>query len=66
MRNFLVNLVDKMQPRFYYQGQDEIQDQYDEVFEVIFMMKGAAAVGYRLFDEIFYGQTMIIKKNYFG
>lgn len=26
-------------------------------------MKGAAAIGYRLFDEIFYGQKMIMKND---
>ena len=42
-----------------------IQDQYDEVFEVVYIMKGAAAIGYRLFDEIFYGQKMIMKNDFF-
>lgn len=51
-----------MQPRFYVQGEEFIQDQFDEVFEVVFIMKGACAIGYRLFEEIFYGQTMILKK----
>ena len=63
MNNFLVRFVDKMQPRYYVQGEEFIQDQFDEVFEVVFIMKGACAIGYRLFEEIFYGQTMIMKKN---
>ena len=62
MNNFLVRFVEHMQPRFYVQGQEFIQDQFDEVFEVVFIMNGACAIGYRLFEEIFYGQTMILRK----
>lgn len=32
-----------------------IQDQYAEIFEVVYIQKGAVGVGYRLFEEIFYG-----------
>lgn len=53
-----------MQPRYFVQGEEFIQEQFDEVFEVIFIMKGACAIGYRLFEEIFYGQTMIMKRQF--
>ena len=56
MRIFLVDFVKTLEPRFYKQGQsDMIQDQYEEIFEVVFITKGAVGVGYRLFNEIFYG-----------
>ena len=58
MRNFLVHFVLKLEPRMYEQQGDMIQDQYEEIFEVVFIMKGGVGVGYRLFNEIFYG-TMI-------
>ena len=41
-----------------------IQEQYEEIFEVVFMMHGSVGVGYRLFDEIFYGKKIIIPKGY--
>lgn len=37
-----------------------IQDQHEEVFEVIFIMKGTIGVGYRLFNEVFYGVQIIM------
>ena len=35
-----------------------IQDQFAEVFEVVFIMKGKVGVGYRLFNEIFLGMAL--------
>ena len=40
-----------------------IQDQYEEVYEVVYIQKGQVAVGYRLFNEIFYGARMTIQKG---
>jgi hypothetical protein len=40
-----------------------IQDQYSEIFEVIFIMKGTVGVGYRLFNEIFYGTKLCMSQE---
>jgi len=64
MRIFLVEFVKKLEPRkFLHTSEEMVQDQYEEVFEVIFVMKGAVAIGYRLFDEIFYGKKFIVKND---
>jgi hypothetical protein len=56
MRKFLVSFVKNLEPRHYIQSSGEfIQDQYEEIFEVVFITKGSVGVGYRLFNEIFYG-----------
>lgn len=40
-----------------------IQDQYEEVFEVTFIMKGTFGVGYRLFNEVFYAVQIMMNKE---
>jgi hypothetical protein len=45
MRKFLTYL----EPRYFNEG-DTIQEQNEEVYEVTFIMKGKAGVGYRLFN----------------
>jgi len=41
------------EPRIYRNTDEEfIQDQYEEIFEVVFINKGFVAVGYRIFNEI--------------
>ena len=56
MRNFLVVFVRALEPRFYnQQNNDMIQDQYEEIFEVVYITKGAVGIGYRLFNEVFFG-----------
>lgn len=57
-RTFLVNFVQKLEPRNYTLNGDMIQDQYEEIFEVVFPTKGSVGVGYRLFNEIFYGKIL--------
>lgn len=37
-----------------------IQDQYEEIFEVFYMSRGSIGIGYRLFNEVFYGKKMRI------
>ena len=37
-----------------------IQDQYEEIFEVVYLQNGAVGVGYRLFNEIFYGLKIML------
>lgn len=39
-----------LEPRVY-PASTLIQDQYDEVFEVLYVMKGRVGVGYRLYNE---------------
>jgi len=40
-----------------------IQDQYHEIFEVFFIIKGSIGVGYRLFNEVFYGMRIVMNAN---
>lgn len=57
--------VKNLEPR-YYDGNNSdemIQEQYEEIFEVTFITKGAVGVGYRLFNEIFYGMSIIMSKT---
>jgi len=56
--------VKKLEPRIFVHSGDMVQDQYEEVFEVVFVMKGAVAIGYRLFDEIFYGKKFIVANDH--
>ena len=60
LRIFQVEFVKRLEPRFYNQTGDMIQDQYEEIFEVIYITNGAVGVGYRLFNEIFYGMRIIM------
>lgn len=53
---YLRNFVKEFEPRYYDNTTGFIQEQYEEIFEISFIMKGAVAVGYRLFNEIFYGR----------
>ena len=60
-KEFLVSFVKNLEPRHYIQeGGEFIQDQYEEIFEVIFITRGSVGVGYRLFNEIFYGVQISI------
>ena len=55
-RDFLIDFIKFLEPRFYNPGNKQfMQDQYEEIFEVIYITKGTVGVGYRLFDEVFYG-----------
>lgn len=55
-RPHLLKLLKELQPRQYLVGSNNmIQDQFQEVFEVLYIMKGKVGVGYRLFNEIFLG-----------
>lgn len=40
-----------------------MQEQYEEIFEVTFIISGAMGVGYRLFNEIFYGVQIVMNNN---
>ena len=58
-KEFLVDFVKCLEPRMYKQtDQEMIQDQYEEVHEVVFIQRGQVAIGYRLFNETFYGKRM--------
>jgi hypothetical protein len=64
MRNFLVDFVRTLEPRFYNQtNNDMIQDQYEEIFEVVYITKGAVGIGYRLFNEVFFGMQILMSKS---
>lgn len=65
-RSFLISFVQKLEPRFFDGSNNTnllIQDQCEEVFEVTFITNGAVAVGYRLFNEIFYGITIVMTSS---
>ena len=57
-RQQVVKMLMNLEPRYYTVGGDMIQDQFAEVFEVLFIMKGKVGVGYRLFNEIFLGLAL--------
>ena len=40
-----------------------IQNQYEEIFEVIYVIKGAVGIGYRLFNELFFGLSIVMDKQ---
>lgn len=56
-RREIVKLLKVLEPRQYASG-DVIQDQYDEVFEVLYIMKGRVGVGYRLYNEQAFGVVL--------
>ena len=58
-----MQFVRYLEPRKYTIDGDIIQEQYEEIFEVVFIMNGAVGVGYRLFDEMFFGKKIIIPKG---
>ena len=63
-RKFYQKFVKFLEPRYYDQSSgDMIQEQYEEIFEVIFITNGAVGVGYRLFNEVFYGTSIIMSQN---
>ena len=59
---FLVDFVKKLEPRYYNSQTGLIQNQYEEIFEVVFILRGTVAVGYSIFNEIFYGTQIIMTK----
>ena len=62
-QNYLVQFVRLLEPRRFTSDGDYMQEQYEEIFEVFFIMNGAVGVGYRLFDEFFFGKKIIIPKG---
>lgn len=57
-----MKFLDCLEPRRYIATDDDfIQDQFQEVFEVFYTVKGRVIVGYRLFKEVFYAK--IISKS---
>ena len=54
-RRFLVQFLHNLEPRRYLE-MEKIQDQYQEVFETVYVMNGSILIGYRLFNEIFYAK----------
>jgi len=62
-RQFLVDFVKNLEPRFYLPNGEMIQEQYEEIFEVVFITKGTVGVGYRLFSEVFFGRKILMTKH---
>lgn len=63
MRAFLVEFVQRLEPRLYKNNGDMIQHQYDEIFEVVYIMKGTVGVGYQLFNEVHYGIKLTMSRE---
>lgn len=61
-RAWLVSFVKCLEPRYYKTG-EFIQEQYEEIFEVVYIMKGTVGVGYRLFSETFYGVKLMMSSE---
>ena len=60
-RRFMVQFLNCLEPRFYKADEGLIQDQFQEVDEVTYVINGGIFVGYRLFNEIFYAK--VISRN---
>jgi len=58
LRVFLVEFLNYLEPRRYEEQDGIIQDQFQEVYEVLFVTSGNVLVGYRLFNDIFYTKSM--------
>lgn len=40
-----------------------MQEQYEEIFEIVFITSGAMGVGYRVLNEIFYGKSIVMNNT---
>lgn len=58
----MTKFVRKLEPRMF-ESNEIIQEQFEEVFEVVFVISGIVGVGYRLFSETFYGKSIIMSKT---
>jgi hypothetical protein len=56
--DFIFVILNNLMPRLYHESDDFIQDQYCEIFEVLFITHGAVAVGYRQFNEVYFGKSL--------
>ena len=57
-RIFLVKFLSCLEPRQYSENDGLIQDQFNEVYEVLYVMKGGLVVGYRLFNDTFWSKYL--------
>lgn len=46
----------------YVMSPEPIQDQFTEVFELLFLTKGKVGIGYRIFNEVFLGVALKERK----
>ena len=56
-KKFIVQVCHNLEPRIY-KSNKVIQEQYHEVYEVLFITEGSVRVGYRLFNETYYGKML--------
>lgn len=59
---FLFDFVPHLEPRFFLRN-SIVQEQYEEIFEVLFLTKGLVGIGYRLFNEPFFGKQILVTKD---
>lgn len=58
-RQNMVQLLEKLEPRQYLMNTETVvQDQFTEVFELFFLIKGQIGVGYRIFNDVFLGMAL--------
>lgn len=57
-RQFMVKFLQTLEPRLFTNLDELIQDQYQEVYEVLFVTSGSVLVGYRLFRETFWAKLL--------
>ena len=57
-RQFVVKFLKTLEPRIFTNLDELIQDQYQEVYEVLFVTSGSVLVGYRLFRETFWAKLL--------
>ena len=55
-RTFLVKLVQAFEPRNYSESYGIIQEQFQEVYEILYVFKGSMLIGYRLFNDLFFAK----------
>ena len=53
----IFKILQSLEPRIY-NPDDFIQNQFEEIYEVLFIMSGKVGIGYRLFNQIFYGRSI--------
>ena len=56
-KKFIVQVCHNLEPRIY-KNNKVIQEQFHEVYEMLFITEGSVRVGYRLFNETHYGKML--------
>jgi hypothetical protein len=58
-KELIYRIINSLKPRQYLSEDDQlVQGQFEEIFEVIFIMKGNISVGYQLINNTFFAKTL--------